>query len=259
MSHPNRKEGVVGHNAKLKRMTRDYGAADPDMVKMAPVDKYMKNGSEESVGFGATDGAATARGDKPARKSSAANPIATYKAGGRVRNMGGSVIGGNVAARAMGGRLEGELGSPGSGGGMKSRTRGKPSSTNVNIIVAPQGQPPAAPAALPEPPAGPPPPPPGAGPGGPGGMPPGMPPSPGMIPPGAMPPGLPQLPRAAGGRTNHPDAAADKKLVKGMVKSDCIKRARGGALTGGAESGPGRLEKSADRARRQAGDKSAEV
>mgnify|MGYP000880730466 CR=1 FL=1 len=318
--HPNRKEGVAGHNAKLRKYTEDYGAADPKMYKTAPVDRLKKNGPEDAVGYGAEDGTAIARGDRPARKSSAANPIATYKSGGRVRKRqdGGVMnllrnelgagaitdreqrelvdrvgtdkaneharaladrIGNNptvragralremqTRGRADGGRLEGEMGAP---GGMLGRSSGrsrKGASTNVNIIVAPQAAPPAQPPMLPLPAGGLPP---GMGPGGPGagaGGPPGGPGGPGPLaglggpgglPPGATPPGLPQLPRKRGGRV-HPDEAEDKTLVKQMVKPSALKRAAGGRMTAGAESGPGRLEKTANRARRQSGDKSAE-
>ena len=257
MAHPNRKEGIVGHNAKLKRMTQDYGAADPAMYKDAP---GLAKGKQTDPSFGEGE-ASKPRGDK-ARRTSAANPIATYAKGGRVRSSGGGVIGGNVAMRAAGGRMEGEFGEPSNVGSSKSK--GKKGNTNINIIVSPQAAPtpgPVMPPMMPPPgpDAGPPPGPPpgaGAGPGGPGGMPGG----PGMIPPVAVPPGMPQLPRAKGGRV-HPDVKEDKALVKQMVKPDALKRARGGSIkmTAGAESGPGRLEKSAARARPQAGDKSAEV
>lgn len=251
--HPNRKEGIQGHNQKLKRMTQDYGAADSVMFKAAKGE--LKNGPQDAQGFGEGDAPAP-RGDK-GRRTSAANPVATYAKGGRVRAQGGGVISGAVAMRADGGRLEGEMGAPSNVGTGRSN-KGRRASTNVNIIVAPQSPQPspvASPAMPPPMPAGGPPPGAGAGPGGPGGMPPG----PGMIPPGAVPPGMPQLPRAKGGRV-HPDEAQDKSLVKKMVKSTAL-RARGGSIkmTAGAESGPGRLEKTAARARRQGADKSAEV
>ena len=253
--HPNKASSVKGNNAKLKRMTEDYGAADPSMFKTAK--GVLKNGPQDDVGFGEGDKPAP-RGDK-ARRTSAANPIATYAKGGRVRHAGGGVIGGQVAMRAMGGRLEGEMGMPSNVG--SSKGRGKRAGTNVNIIVAPQSGPPPGPAAAPQLP---PPMPggpggPGAGAGGPPGLPPGLPMPPGAAPAGALPPGLPQLPRKRGGRV-HPDATEDKALVKQMVKPTAL-RARGGSIkmTAGAESGPGRLEKSAARARRQSDDKNAEV
>lgn len=268
MTHPNKADSVKGNNAKLRKYTEDYGAADPKMNKLASVDRFKKNGPEEAVGYGAEDGKATPRGDRPARKSSAANPIATYAKGGRVRQ------------RADGGRLEGEMGTPGGMLGSRgSRSKGKSASTNVNIIVAPQA--PAQPQPAPPPleglagEGGPPPSPPlGMGPVGPSagaGAPPGGPGGPGPLagmggpggrPLGATPPGLPQIPRKRGGRVHpfskkeHPDEVEDKALVKDMVKPSALKRAAGGRMTAGAESGPGRLEKTANRARRQGGDKS---
>ena len=129
--------------------------------------------------------------------------------------------------------------------------------THVNVIVAPQGAgagagalpPPVVPLggnpAIP-PPAAPPKPlmaPPMAPPMG-GGMPmAGGPPM--MPPPGMMPP------RKRGGRVGHADEAEDRAMIKGMVKPSALKRAKGGKIhmTAGAESGPGRLEKTAARAR----------
>lgn len=269
MAHPNKDEGVRGHNAKLKRMTQDYGAADKSMFKTAK--GLLANGPSEDRSFGVEENAppSKARGDRP-RRSSAANPIPTYAKGGRVRQAGGGVIAGSVPMRAAGGRLEGEFGAPSNMPG-RGAGRGKRGGTNVNIIVAPQQpqQPPVpvVPPQMPPAAAGPATPPPGlagAGAGGPGGMPMG---GPGMMPPGATPPGLPQLPRKRGGRVHpfskkeHPDEREDKALVKDMVKPSALKRARGGSIkmTAGAESGPGRLEKTAARARRQSGDKSAEI
>lgn len=311
--HPNKKEGVVGHNEKLRRLTRDYGDANPGMHKLAPVNRHPGEGSEEAVGYGAEDGKASPRSDRPARKSSAANPIATYKRGGAVRKrqMGGSIVPDNSAdaaaalkrkvganpteserkavepgvqsyaqGRAMGGRLEGELGAPGAHmGGVGKKSRKSPS-TNINIVIAPPqkggapegGIPPmlapsggaGAPPAGPGGPGGPPPP------GAAGGLPPGLPGGPGMVPPGAMPPGMPELPRKRGGRVDpfskkqHPDEAEDQAMIKDMVKPSALKRARGGGiprvgLTGGADGGAGRIEKAEARARRQSGDAKAEV
>lgn len=252
MAHPNKAEGVRGHNDKLKRYTRDYGDADPAMKKLAPVNKLKQEGPEEDVGFGADSSAPKARGDRPARKTSAANPVSTYNRGGGVRE---KAAGGSVIARARGGRTR------------------KPT-TNVTIVVAPQQPqqqsqtpPPLNPAlasalasgpgalppgAPPSPPAGPPP---GLAGAGPMGLPPGA------RPPGAMPPGL--MPgRKRGGKVEHSDEREDKALVKQLVKPSALKgRARGGIvhMTAGSESGPGRLEKTAARARRKAGDKTAEV
>jgi hypothetical protein len=227
MAHPMRKEGVAGHNAKLRKLTRHYGAADPAMFKESPLDRMKAEGPEESVGFGADSAGADARSDRPARRSMAANPLATYKRGGKVRK------------RATGGRTG----------------KGK---TDVNITVlqpaqAPQQvvpqQPivPAGPAPAQGGPAMP------AGPGGPGGP---MNPALMAMAPGGMPPGI-IPPRKRGGRVQHSDVKEDKALVRGMVKSSALKhRAKGGALKGnkvrmtaGSESGPGRLEKTHARAR----------
>lgn len=57
MAHPNKDEGVKGHNAKLRRLTQDYGAANPSMNKLAKVDRIGKGGPQESVGFGVDAGA----------------------------------------------------------------------------------------------------------------------------------------------------------------------------------------------------------
>ena len=267
MAHPMKKEleGVTGHNAKLKRMTRHYGDADPAMKKNAPVDMDKTEGPEEVPEFGADSAAPNARADRPARRTTAANPLSTYARGGSVK------------ARARGGRAKGK--------------------TNININISPsgpggpQGQngmpPPVLPVdgnpAVPPPPAGAPPQPPMPlmGAGGPGMMPPGagsLPP--GMMPPGAMPPGT-MPPRKSGGRVkhrdsggdvetvatdntsdypkgmqdwhdavvasskradsepagrrrggrSHPDAAEDKSLVRKMVKPDALKhRAKGGSV-----------------------------
>lgn len=222
--HPYKKEGVTGHNEKLRRMTRDYGMADPKMYQTAPVNRLMKEGGQEAVSYGADSSTAKPRGDRKARTSVAANPLATYATGGR------------VAARARGGRA------------MKGK------GTHVNVIVTPQAGN-AAPMPMPAiPPTGlsgaapmvPPMPP--------RPMPPmamGMPPAPGMIPPGIMPP------RKRGGRVAHPDEKQDVALIKKMLRNSHVepgKRARGGAMneihmTAGSESGPGRLEKAAARRR----------
>lgn len=71
----------------------DYGAADPSMNKSAPVTAQMKEGEMSDVGFGADSSTARPRGDRPARKSAAANPLATYRKGGAVKKKadGGSL------------------------------------------------------------------------------------------------------------------------------------------------------------------------
>lgn len=235
MTHPMKKEGVVGHNDKLKRMTRDYGAANSSMYKTAKGN--LKNGPQKDYGYG-TEGegeASSDRSDRP-RRSSPANPIAAYKRGGRVherekaeaRAIGGGV---GVVGRADGGRVS------------------RKGTTNVNIIVAPQA-PQAAPGPVipptgiepPKPPMAPPAPPP-AGPEGPAGAPPGLAGAlgaggpmgglpPGAMPPGAVPPGL--VPgRKKGGRV-HSDVKEDKAVIKSMVKDSALKpksRQFGGQLT----------------------------
>lgn len=253
MANPYKKEGVDGHNAKLRRLTRHYGAADPTMNKLAPVDRLKKNGPEESVGFGSDSSAPDTRADRPLRRTAAANPLATYKRGGGVKG------------RAEGGRVK----------------RGGKGKTNINIVVAPGsaagGAPAMPPLALPIganpalPPPMPPPAPPMGGPSGPGLMAMG-----GLGGPPGMPPGL-VPPRKRGGRitgqaaeaemagmekqaATHPDVKEDRALVKQMVKPDALKRAAGGkiGLTAGAVTGEGRLEK-ADAHRRNAKSERAQV
>lgn len=173
--HPNKKEGVTGHNDKLRRMTRDYGAADPSMNKASRDTRYKQEGPEAAVGFGVDSDAPNARSDRPARKTTTANPVATYAAGGA------------VIQRAFGGRTR-----------KAPKAKG---ATNVNVII----QPPQPPSAMPPPVMAPPPgPPPGAG--GPPGMPPKPLMAPPMAPPGSSPPGLPM--RKHGGRVHKMDAGA---------------------------------------------------
>lgn len=244
MAHPMKTDAGNSSTAKFKSLTRHYGAANPSMNKAAGVTAQFQNGPQEAQGFGVEGNAMPQRHDKASRRAANANPVAAYKSGGR------------VAARARGGA-----------------TKGKKGATHVTVVVAPQGQqqpiqPNPALAAAGVPPSPPPKPPmmsPGAMPAGMpmagapmmgAGMPPGA-----MMPPGAIPPGaIP--PRKRGGSVKHSDEAEDKALVRQMVKPGALKgRARGGTvhMTAGAESGPGRLEKTEARAKRKAGDKAADL
>lgn len=80
-----RQDSEAAHKAKLRRMTADYGAADPKTNKSAPGLKVTRNGGQDSVGFGEGPEDNPNRGDR-ARRTTAANPIATYKRGGRVKS-----------------------------------------------------------------------------------------------------------------------------------------------------------------------------
>ena len=253
MAHPMKKEGIEGHNAKLRRMTMDYGSASgPKNNRLAPTNKAKSEGPEDAVGFGADSSASKARGDKPARRSTAANPVSTYAKGGRVKHRDS---GGDVSAIEEANKNQ-ALASRARGGRTQHKGKG---ATHVNVIVAPQGghpgmggmMPPGLPAGA-NPDMPPPMPPPGAGappmmpPGAPM-VPPGRPGMP-MMPPGGMPPGM-MPPRKRGGRVSHSDEAEDKALVKQMVKGTALKhRADGGRIkqphmTAGAATGEGRLEK----------------
>ena len=301
MAHPNKSDAVDSHNRRLRAMTMDYGSASgPKNNKLAPSNRLKSEGGEELPSFGSDSSKASARSDRIPRRSQAANPVSTYKKGGRVaakakahaRADGGDVSpieeankNQAVASRARGGKIKhraegGQLG-PNEGQNQQAakpstktlddmntpiqrarggRTKHK-AGTHVNVIVAPQGGNQAGPAPMmPHPmamganPAVPPPMPPAGGPPGlPPGMPPGMPPMgarpPMMPPPGAVPPGM-MPPRAKGGRVQHADEAEDRAMIKKMVKSESLKRARGGRLpnqkhhmTAGAVTGEGRLEK----------------
>lgn len=217
-----KKAATDGINAKMRRMTMDYGSASgPANNKLAPTNRLKQEGPEEASGFGAEAGVPRPRADRASRIT---NPVATYAKGGAV-------------ARATGGRTK----------------KGK-GATNVNVIVAPQGGGAAPPMPMPPPVlAGPPPgappmppkPPMGAGPMG--GLPPGaagLPMAPGA--PGGMPPGL-VPPRKRGGRV-HADESQDKALIQKTLKDEGLvrERARGGRMphmTAGAATGEGRLEK----------------
>jgi len=149
-----------------------------------------------------------------------------------------------MKARACGGRMKrASGGSVGSGDaedlgidGESTKKRGdrsaRKSGTTVNIVIASKGGSPGG-AAAPMP----------------GGAMMGVAPPP--LPPPRLPPGAPMM-RKKGGRVEHSDEAQDRKLIKKMLASErkqedakMMKRAKGGRLgmTAGAESGPGRLEK----------------
>lgn len=109
MAHPNKAEGIRGHNAKLKRMTRDYGAASPAMSREARVNFPKYDGAEEDPGFGSDSAGATPRSDRPAARAAPGNAVATLKHGGRAnakaktrryRQMGGAMAGGGNSSEA---------------------------------------------------------------------------------------------------------------------------------------------------------------
>src|ERR1700722_20586918 len=86
MAHPMKKDSVEGANAKMRRMTDGYGSASgPSNNILAETNRAKGEGPEESTGFGADSSAAKPRGDRPARRTTAANPLATYKRGGSVK------------------------------------------------------------------------------------------------------------------------------------------------------------------------------
>lgn len=245
--HPNKLEASDALNSKMRRMTMHYGdASGPDKNRLAAVENLKGNGPESHVGFGADYAAANSRSDKPARKSVSANPIATYKRGGKAS--GGDIqmdYAKDVANNAASGKSV-----PRARGGKVHRGKG---STHVNVIVSPHGSaPPAGPtnpmlagAAMPHPPMAPPP----------GGPPPAMPGPPmGGPPMGAPPTGAPMM-RKRGGKV-HSDEKQDKALIKKELKDEgLIRKAKGGSIIGdegkvpsvpmegGSVSGPGREDK----------------
>lgn len=267
MAHPAKKEVSDSHNAKIQRMTRHYGDASGPKNNIKAPGEFLKNpGPEESVGFGADYSAASARSDRPARKSMAANPIPTYRRGGAVKHVDGMKSGPNAggaskhakqgvtptgAGRARGGRLN-------------SKGKGH---THVNVIVAPQGgnQPPMTPppnlAALaggahpPMPAPAPTAPPMGGPPMAVGAPPPGGPPMP-MRKRGGKITGKPsdmkviaselaeherkEHHRARGGNVSQKDPTSHTMSEEGLIQ-----KARGGGIhmTAGADSGVGRLQK----------------
>lgn len=214
MAHPMRADVKDAINAKLHKMTREYGAASgPANNILAPTNRAKGEGPEPASEFGATSGAPRPRADRASRLS---NPIPTLATGGAVK-------------RANGGRAK------------------KKGGTNVNVIVAPQGgaTPPMPPPVI----AGPPPamPMPPKPPMGAPGLPPGggpiMPPPPGLPPPGMV------APRARGGRIDGDEPQGDAVTARTLKNEGLVRgRAKGGHLphhhmTAGAATGVGRLQK----------------
>lgn len=266
MAHPHKTDADKAKGSKFHRMTRDYGMAGGKDKYMVTPEERLKDETdtpEDSVGFGADSAAASARSDRPARRSVPANPLATYAKGGAVKgdksgldNQSKLKIAARPHKAAKTGPVKGDKSGltnedklPVPGRARGGRLHGKKGATHVNVIVAPQGGSPAG--------AGGPPPQlagllPGAHPpmGGPpmGGPPPGPPMPPPGGPPG-MPPGGPPMPmRAKGGKVmgDHPDAAQDKEMIKKTLREEgLVRKARGGGIhmEAGAATGIGRLEK----------------
>jgi hypothetical protein len=88
MAHPHRKEASDAHNAKLRHMTTEYGlASGPANNITTPGERLKGESGETHVGFGAdSENASAARGDRAARRAVAANPVATYAKGGKVKH-----------------------------------------------------------------------------------------------------------------------------------------------------------------------------
>ena len=259
--HPMKKDAASAHTDKMRKMTEDYGSASgPDNNIPAESSRLKQEGDESAVGFGSDSSAPSARrGDRARRGTAAANPVSTYRKGGRVKHAAKKrADGGDVSSIETANRDQ-AMATPRARGG---RTKAK--GTHVNVIVAPQGGGAGAPMPPPVLPVGGPPaagmppkppmmPPAGAPPMGGAMPPPGLAGAPGA--PGGMPPGL-MPPRAKGGRVKHADAKEDKALImqtlrdEGLTRSDReVKRARGGKINSihdmdaGSMSGQGRLEK----------------
>ena len=254
MAHPLKSEAADAHSSKLRAMTSHYGlGSGPANNISSPQERLKGEGGEHHVGFGAdSDNATSKRGDRAAKRTTSANPIATYARGGKVKGEercegGPAKADGGVISRAKGGR---------------AKHKG---STHVNVIVAPQGAGGPPPMAGPNPqlaalaagahppmsgpPPGPPMPPPGAGPGG---------------PPGMLPGGPPMPMRARGGMVmgDHPDAKQDKELIQKTLREEgLVRKAKGGGIhmTAGAVTGEGRLEKMGITARHRGSMKPQEV
>ena len=250
MSHPHKTEAAAAHTAKMRSMTDHYGlASGPENNITTPGERLKGEAGETNVGFGADSANATAkRGDRPARRAVAANPVPTYARGGKVKK---KADGGDVSPIEEANKDQSEASGKSTGGvigrARGGRMKGHKGSTHVNVIVAPQGAgtPPAGAGPSPQlaalaagahPPMGGPPP--GAG------APPMMPPPGG---PGGPPPGMPPM-RAKGGKVmgGHPDASQDKALIEKTLREEgLVRKAKGGGITmhAGAVTGIGRLEK----------------
>jgi hypothetical protein len=84
MAHPLKSDAADKHTAKLRKMTAHYGAASgPANNKY--VSSELENGPQDVVNFGVEGDEAMTRADRARRKTRPANPIATYKKGGRVK------------------------------------------------------------------------------------------------------------------------------------------------------------------------------
>ena len=88
MVHPLKSEAADAHASKLRAMTSHYGAASgPANNITSPQSRLKGEAGEAHVGFGAdSDNISAKRGDRPARTSMTANPIATYARGGKVKH-----------------------------------------------------------------------------------------------------------------------------------------------------------------------------
>lgn len=97
MAHPLKSEAADAHASKLRAMTSHYGSASGPANNIAsPQSRLKGEAGEPHVGFGAdSDNKPAKRGDRPARTSMAANPIATYARGGKVKHR---ADGGEMAA-----------------------------------------------------------------------------------------------------------------------------------------------------------------